>query len=47
MQVSARIGVKPAPSHPSSPLLLSVWEEIIGFQGGPAPSTTRRVRLVA
>lgn len=47
MQVSTRIGVKPAPSHPSSPLLLSVWEEIIGFQGGLAPSTTSQVQLTA
>lgn len=47
MQVSTRIGVSTAPSHPSSPLLLSVWEEIIGFQGGPAPSPTSQVRLAA
>ncbi len=47
MQVSTRISVKTASSHPSSPLLLSVWEEIIGLQGGPAPSTTSQVRLPA
>ncbi|WCD91053.1 hypothetical protein KPP03845_200014 (plasmid) [Streptomyces xanthophaeus] len=46
MQVSGRISVKTAPSHPSSPFLLSVWEEIIGFPGGPVPSTTSQVQLM-
>ncbi|GHB32547.1 hypothetical protein GCM10010346_64810 [Streptomyces chryseus] len=45
--VSARIGAKNAASQPSSPLLLSVWEEIIGFRGARTPSTTGQVRRAA
>lgn len=36
--VSPRIGAKIAPSQPFSLLLMSVVEEIIGFQGARVPS---------
>ncbi len=45
MQVSTRISVETAPSHPSSPLLSSVWEEIIGFQGARRPPRPGRSGL--